>query len=173
MKRSKSDPTQIQILLAEKEAKWKYQKIVEKALKKDIIMHCPICKKSVHEQISWAQCPLHREQGPICINHCLECEHIDQDNGHFRCMYLIRNKRKEDIKMNEDQKKELTYHFLKKNGIRYEDLVKIKNKEKEFGGVEITALSQYHVKLEHPDYFILCRFLDEMVAFEKSKRTKK
>lgn len=35
MKRSKSDPTQIQILLAEKEAKWKYQKIVEKALKKE------------------------------------------------------------------------------------------------------------------------------------------
>lgn len=72
--------------------------------------------------------------------------------------------------MNEDQKKELTYHFLKKNGIRYEDLVKIKNKEKEFKGVEITALSQYHVKLEHADDFVLCQFLDRMRGLEKANK---
>lgn len=72
--------------------------------------------------------------------------------------------------MNEEKNFELVYHFLQKNGIRYEDLTAIKHKEKEFRGVEITGLSQYHVKLEHTDDFVLCQFLDRMRALEKREK---
>ena len=75
--------------------------------------------------------------------------------------------------MNENGNKEMTYHFLEKNGINYSELQKLRSKNREYREMQVTALSEYHVRIEHPDDFVLCRFLDEMVAFEKSKRTKK
>lgn len=75
--------------------------------------------------------------------------------------------------MNENGNKEMVYHFLEKNGINYSEMQKLRSKNREFHEIQVTALSEYHVRIEHPDDFVLCRFLDEMVAFEKSKRIKK
>lgn len=48
------------------------------------IQKCPACKKTVHEQQCWVQCPYFHYQ-PICIAHCKTCKYNTSDD--FHCSY--------------------------------------------------------------------------------------